>query len=580
MHQNSDFLGWETQNWRWVGGGPEIWNFGLLEPKILSQRVPKWEFGDPKMGIWGPKWEFGEPQNGNLGSPKMGIWGAQKGNLGTPKWEFGDPKMGFWGAPKWEFGEPQMGIWGPPKWEFGDQNGNLGNPKMGIWGAPKWEFGEPQKGNLGSPKWEFGDPKNGNLGTKMGIWGTPKWEFGDPKMGIWGSQNGILGFSAAPPGAMEPPRGLALLLLLSAVISGVLGAPGPSGVSGISGIPGRNREELPARSHPAPRRPRSAAGRSWLRWAPFRGRIPAEAVSSPNPRTGRTEFVCSTRGCELGAFDPARGSFCSFAWAEQELRGSDFHLLLNPGGFEALDWVDTSFGSAPEGAVEACPLTDLFVGRSPDGLGKASKEQEALFVAVDGEEVWYKWYQVLVVRQGALGVAIDDVSYNGSAVMESAEPAELTAVLLRNDGCEAADRSITLEELSEVEHGWSAELPALAAARGVLRAAPVLLPERGGWHPGNVTSVPWAGGASLTEFVSRSHRVRLEVPARSECSAVLRGLRREIRVPFSARLTREFRSGRPHRAAVAGWARSSAVTGARAGLERCRPLADLPPCPH
>uniref|UniRef100_A0A674GZS7 NATT3 protein n=1 Tax=Taeniopygia guttata TaxID=59729 RepID=A0A674GZS7_TAEGU len=375
-------------------------------------------------------------------------------------------------------------------------------------------------------------------------------------------------------------QGLALLLLLSAVISGVLGAPGPSGVSGISGIPGRNREELPARSHPAPRRPRSAAGRSWLRWAPFRGRIPAEAVSSPNPRTGRTEFVCSTRGCELGAFDPARGSFCSFAWAEQELRGSDFHLLLNPGGFEALDWVDTSFGSAPEGAVEACPLTDLFVGRSPDGLGKASKEQEALFVAVDGEEVWYKWYQVLVVRQGALGVAIDDVSYNGSAVMESAEPAELTAVLLRNDGCEAADRSITLEELSEVEHGWSAELPALAAARGVLRAAPVLLPERGGWHPGNVTSVPWAGGASLTEFVSRSHRVRLEVPARSECSAVLRGLRREIRVPFSARLTREFRSGRPHRAAVAGWARSSAVTGARAGLERCRPLADLPPCPH
>nr|XP_041568876.1 natterin-4-like [Taeniopygia guttata] len=379
---------------------------------------------------------------------------------------------------------------------------------------------------------------------------------------------------------MEPPRGLALLLLLSAAIPGVFGAPGPSGISGILGIPGRNREELPARSHPAPRRPRSAAGRSWLLWAPFRGRIPAEAVSSPNPRTGRTEFVCSTRGCELGAFDPARGSFCSFAWAEQELRGSDFHLLLNPGGFEALDWVDTSFGSAPEGAVEACPLTDLFVGRSPDGLGKASKEQEALFVAVDGEEVWYKWYQVLVVRQGAVGVSISDVSYNGSAVRESAEPAELTAVLLRNDGCEVADRSVTLEELSEVEHGWSAELPALAAARGVLRAAPLLLPERGGWHPGNVTSVPWAGGASLTEFVSRSHRVRLEVPARSECSAVLRGLRREIRVPFSARLTRAFRSGRPHRAAVAGWARSSAVTGARAGLERCHPLADLPPCPN
>ncbi|XP_077645942.1 natterin-3-like [Lonchura striata] len=331
-------------------------------------------------------------------------------------------------------------------------------------------------------------------------------------------------------------------------------------------------------SPPVPRRRRSAAAPSWLRWEPFRGRIPADAVSSWNRRTGRPEFVCSTaaRGCNLGAFDPARGSFCAFAWAEREERGADFQLLLNPGGFEALDWVDTSFGSAPEGAVEGCPLTDLFVGRSPDGLGKASKEQEALFVAVEGEEVWYKWYQVLVVRQGAAGLSIADVSYNGSAARESAEPAELAEAALRNEGCEAAERSVTVEESSEAEHGWSAELP--AAARGVLRAAPLLLTERGGWRPGNVTSVPWAGGASLTEFVSRRHEVRLEVPARSECAAVLRGYRREVVVPFRATLSREFRRGRPHRAALAGWARSRAVTAGSARLQRCRPLAELPPC--
>ncbi|XP_068034658.1 natterin-3-like [Anomalospiza imberbis] len=380
---------------------------------------------------------------------------------------------------------------------------------------------------------------------------------------------------------MAPHQGLVLLLLLL-----VLEVPGVSGISGIYGIPavpapGRNHEELPAPSRLLPRRRRSAAAPSWLRWVPFSGDIPADAVSSRNGRSGRLEFVCATaaRGCNLGAFDPARGAFCSFAWAERELRSADFQLLLNPGGFEALDWVDTSFGSTPEGAVEGCPLTDLFVGRSPDGLGKASKEQEALFVAVDGEEIWYKWYQVLVVRQGAAGVAIADVSYNGSVALESAEDAELAEVTVRNDGCEAAARSVTLEEATEVEHGWSAKLPALAAARGVLRAAPLILPEQGGWHPGNVTTVPWAGGASVTEFVWRSHEVRREIPARSECAVVLRGLRREIRVPFSARLTREFRSGRPHHAVVAGWARSRAVTGVHAGLERCRPLAELPPCP-
>ncbi|NXX35580.1 NATT3 protein, partial [Nicator chloris] len=134
------------------------------------------------------------------------------------------------------------------------------------------------------------------------------------------------------------------------------------------------------------------------------------------------QFVCLTLDCHLGAFEPRRGPFCSFPLAEAELRSSQFQLLVNPGGFEALDWVATSFGSAPQGAVEGCPRTDVFVGRSADGLGKASKEHQALFVAVDGEEVWYKWYQILVVRQGAADVSIADVSYNGSAALESAEP--------------------------------------------------------------------------------------------------------------------------------------------------------------
>ncbi|NWS82313.1 NATT3 protein, partial [Toxostoma redivivum] len=138
-----------------------------------------------------------------------------------------------------------------------------------------------------------------------------------------------------------------------------------------------------------------------------------------------TEFVCATRDCNLGSFQPERGPFCSYAWAERELRSFSFQLLLNPGGFEALDWVDTSFGSTPEGAVEGCPLTDIFVGRSPDGLGKASKEQQALFVAVEGEEIWYKWYQVLVVRQGPAELSVTDVSYNGSAALLSARSTEL-----------------------------------------------------------------------------------------------------------------------------------------------------------
>ncbi|NWZ74639.1 NATT3 protein, partial [Acrocephalus arundinaceus] len=111
------------------------------------------------------------------------------------------------------------------------------------------------------------------------------------------------------------------------------------------------------------------------------------------------QFVCSTRtlGCNLGSFSPELGGFCTFTWAGEELRSSEFQLLLNPGGFEALHWVNVSFGAVPPGAVEGCPRTDLFVGRSPEGLGKASKEQEALFVPVDGEEIWYGINELLLV---------------------------------------------------------------------------------------------------------------------------------------------------------------------------------------
>lgn len=388
-----------------------------------------------------------------------------------------------------------------------------------------------------------------------------------------------------------PPLQFLALLILGVGVPGVLGVPGILGVPGVLGVPGilgipavaapgRSPAEHPAPSRPLPRRPRSGVSPSSLQWVPFRGRIPADAVSSWNRRLQRPQFVCSTWGlaCNVGAFDPERGPFCYYPWSEEELRSSEFKLLVNPSGFEALDWVDTSFGSTPEGAVEGCPLTDIFVGRSPDGLGKVSKEQQALFVAVDGEEVWYKWYQILVVLQGPADVSMANVSYNLSAARESSEDAALAEVLARNQGCQAAPKSVTLEEATEVEQSWSAELPALAAARGVLRAAP-LLPRESGWDLGNVTTVPWAGGASTTEFVSRVHEVREEIPARSECSVVLRGVRREVHVPFSAWLTREFPSGRQHRAVIAGWTRSRAVTGVRAGLERCRELSELPPCP-
>ncbi|NXS56707.1 NATT3 protein, partial [Brachypteracias leptosomus] len=139
------------------------------------------------------------------------------------------------------------------------------------------------------------------------------------------------------------------------------------------------------------------------------------------------EYVCSTpiSECNTGSYVPERGPFCFFPFWGSERSTRDFKVLVNVGGFEALDWVDGSFGSVPENAVEGCPSVDIFVGRCSYGLGKVSKEQRALFVVEDGEELWIKWYQVLVVKKGPSEVTIGGLLYNGSAAVEQSEEVTL-----------------------------------------------------------------------------------------------------------------------------------------------------------
>ncbi|NXS98345.1 NATT3 protein, partial [Jacana jacana] len=139
------------------------------------------------------------------------------------------------------------------------------------------------------------------------------------------------------------------------------------------------------------------------------------------------EYVCSTTmlGCDTGAYVPARGPFCFFPLNEREEKAKDFKVLVNVGSFEALDWVGGSFGSVPKDAVEGCPSIDVFVGRNRYGLGKVVKRHRALFVVVDRQEVWYKWYQVLVVKKGPANVTISDLLYNVSGAVERREDVTL-----------------------------------------------------------------------------------------------------------------------------------------------------------
>nr|XP_009930475.1 PREDICTED: natterin-4-like [Opisthocomus hoazin] len=328
-----------------------------------------------------------------------------------------------------------------------------------------------------------------------------------------------------------------------------------------------------------PRWKRAEEPPSYLKWVTFEGKLPANAVSNWNSYANRTEYVCSTevRGCNTGAYVPDRGPFCFFPYGEWERRTPTFKVLVNMGDFEVLDWVDDSFGNVPKNAVEGCPSVDVFVGRNHYGLGKVSKEQRAAFMMVDGEEVWYKWYQVLVVKKGPSHVTISDVRYNISGAVEDGEDVTLTKTTVRNEGCRGVRKVVTLEEATEMEHNWAMDQRVFTTIRGVLRAA--LLTFSGtGWEVTNVTNIPWIGGASTSEYVVQTHVVEEEVRPQTACAVALEGRRLDVHVPFTAQLTRDFGDGQPHHVTVMGWARSRAVVGVGAGVKECWPITDVPPC--
>lgn len=312
---------------------------------------------------------------------------------------------------------------------------------------------------------------------------------------------------------------------------------------------------------------------SWLSWEPFGGQLPADAVSNRNAYTNVTEYVCLPKSwhCSLGSYVPSRGPFCTFTFGGLVHDSSEFTVLVNKGRLEALRWVDDSFGDVPENAVEGCESSDIYVGRNRYGLGKVSKEQRALFVAVDGKEVWFKWYQVLTVKTGPASITISGVLYNVSAAVEHGRDVTVTKATVKNEGCQGTRRVVTLEEATEVEQDWELDQEIFGSVRGVLQAG-LLAFDGTRWEATNVMNVTWLGKASAGEYVEHSHRVELEMQPRTTCTVAMVGRQLDARIPFTADLTRDFGDGQPHRVEVTGVARSQQVVDVRAGVEWCWPL--------
>ncbi|XP_072216784.1 natterin-3-like [Excalfactoria chinensis] len=353
--------------------------------------------------------------------------------------------------------------------------------------------------------------------------------------------------------------------------------------NGVDGAPGRpmGRKLLHAPIWAAVRRAQGSALPSWLSWEPFSGHVPPDAVSNWNAYINTTEYIClPTSGhCSVGSYVPHLGPYCSFPYAGSGVKSFQFNLLVNKGRLEALRWVDDSFGDVPDNAVESCESMDVYVGRNRYGVGKISKEQRALFVVLDGKEIWFKWYQALTVKTGPANVTISSVTYNLSSDSSSEPNEEVTIkkMEVKNEGCRGMRVNVSLEEAVEVEQDWELEQEIFRDVYGLLEAG--LLAFNGiKWEVTNVTNVTWVGKASAGEYIEHSRRVELEMRPRTACTVAMTGRRLDARIPFTATLSRDFGDGQTHWVQVTGVTRSQQMVQIRADIERCWALPASTPC--
>ncbi|TNM90072.1 hypothetical protein fugu_004306 [Takifugu bimaculatus] len=142
----------------------------------------------------------------------------------------------------------------------------------------------------------------------------------------------------------------------------------------------------------------------------WNGSLPNGAVAIFNGYTERTDYVCKVN-CEAGFYTPSKGNFCRYPYADKEYASSKFEMLVNVDHFEFLMWVEDSYGSVPSYAIKTCANVDIYVGKNKYGLGKVVTRHEAFFLPWEGDEYWYKKYQVLAINRDSYSQHISHVEY-------------------------------------------------------------------------------------------------------------------------------------------------------------------------
>jgi len=313
----------------------------------------------------------------------------------------------------------------------------------------------------------------------------------------------------------------------------------------------------------------------WLTWA---GALPNGAVAIYNGYTERTDYVCKYR-CESGFYNPSLGPYCRYPYGDQEYYAPEFEILANKDNFEFLEWKEDSHGSVPPHSVRTCPGVGIYVGKNKYGLGKVVAQHEAFFLPWEGDEYWYKSYQVLAINTDGYSQHISQVTYAVDQMELFHHPPEtLQLARVTNLECSSLHKTVRLEKSSTVEKTWDI---GRQTHNGSVTTMSAKVPILG---PGDVDfteeqTVTFSEGTSMVESISHSVSVELLVPPNHSCAVRMDGRKMTADLPFSGRLSRTNHNGDTHWTTITGTYDGVRLGEINAVVERCQPVPDASPCP-
>ncbi|XP_044051116.1 natterin-3-like [Siniperca chuatsi] len=314
-----------------------------------------------------------------------------------------------------------------------------------------------------------------------------------------------------------------------------------------------------------------------LKWVTWNGSLPNGAVAIFNGYTERTDYVCKVN-CEAGFYTPSKGNFCQYPYADKEYVSSKFEVLVNVDHFEFLQWVEDSYGSVPQYAVKTCPNSDIYVGKNKYGLGKVVTQHKAFFLPWEGDEYWYKWYQVLAINRDSYSQHISHVEYGIDQMELFHHPPEaLQLTKVTNLECRTVAKTVRLEKTTTVEKTWDIGRETRNGSVSTMKAKVPIL------GPGTVDftkeqTVTFSEGTSMVESISHAVSVQLQVPPNHSCSVRMDGRKMTADIPFTGRLSRTNHNGDTHWTDITGTYDGVSVGELNAVVERCQPVTDAAPC--